>query len=328
MRSDLSSGGRVDRRLHSYAPHPYESVGHPGLITTLFPHLGQRRAHDFRITLIAGLVLISILYAFGFVSAALLASAVLVPILYLLYLHDSGLSRDEPLAVIGLTLGSGAGLGVLISILVSSVAGYLVPVRLGGQGVRIDLGALLLLAVLVPVIEEAIKPIPALVLRRRSSGPRKTVDGFVFGVAAGLGYALAQTVVSYADVIRSIDIRVSSANWLYLLITAAILLPVLQGTATGVITAALWRRHLRAVQGTEPVTAIGVAAVAHVAFVLGILLLTAAGAAFPVRVIWQALIVGGLLVYARYVLHHAVLDYQAAGGQQAAADPQPVGRRT
>ena len=113
MRSDRSSGGGVDRRLHSYAPHPYESVGHPGLITTLFPHLGQRRAHDFRITLIAGLVLISILYALGFVSAALLASAVLVPILYLLYLHDSGLSRDEPLAVIGLTLGSGAGLGVL-----------------------------------------------------------------------------------------------------------------------------------------------------------------------------------------------------------------------
>ena len=323
-----SSGGSLKRGLDRYAVHPHEHVVHPGIITTLLPHLDQQRAHEFRIALLAGLVLVAGLYAFGFVGAALLASAALVPMLYLLYLHDSGLSRAEPLRVIGLTLGLGAGLGVVVSIVINIVSGYAAPVRPGGLGARFDFGGVFFLAVLVPVVQEALKPLPALLLRQPTDSERKTLDGFVFGVAAGLGYALAETVVGYAGVIRAIDLRISSGNWLYLLITAAILLPLLQGTATGVITAALWRRRPQSVPGTQNPTAIGVAVAAHIAFVLGSVFIVAAGAAFPVRIIWQALIVAGLLIYARYFLHHALLDHLAGGGQPTRPTEQPIGART
>src|ERR1035437_75050 len=76
-------------RYAHYAPHPGEHVFHPGVMTTLFPHLGQQKIHEFRWALLAGLACVFLLDMAGLVAAALLCAAVLVPILYLIYLYEA-----------------------------------------------------------------------------------------------------------------------------------------------------------------------------------------------------------------------------------------------
>ena len=47
--------GNARTREHRYAAHPGEHVAQPSVITTLFPHLGHHKVHEFRWALIVGL---------------------------------------------------------------------------------------------------------------------------------------------------------------------------------------------------------------------------------------------------------------------------------
>jgi len=58
-------------RERSYAAHPGESVVHASIFTTLFPHLGQHKVHEFRWAFLAGLGGILILYLAGLITAAI-----------------------------------------------------------------------------------------------------------------------------------------------------------------------------------------------------------------------------------------------------------------
>jgi ribosomal protein L32 len=293
-------------RSHSYAAHPGEHVAHPGIITTLFPHLGQQKAHEFRLALIAGLVVLFLLYVTGFVSAALIGAAFLVPVLYLIYLYEAQVYRDEPASVLGYTLGAGIVLGVLVTLLTNVVSGPLPVATLGRGGASINLGGLLLIGILVPIVQEVVKPIPALLLRDRPNFSA-TADGLVFGVAAGLGFALAQSLINLSGAIANLDVRSDPANWIYPLISTAILLPLLQGSATGLITAALWRSGNRLPAGLA-LGAVVAAVLGHIAFALGTQLLIATGVGDVAWLGWQVLLTGGLLVYVRVLLHKALLD--------------------
>lgn len=293
-------------RTHSYAAHPGEHVAHPGIITTLFPHLGHQKAHEFRLALIAGVAVLFLLYVTGFVSAALFGAAFLVPVLYLIYLYEAQVYRDEPASVLGYTLGAGIVLGVVVTLLTNFVTGPLPVVTLGHGGASINLGGLLLIGILVPIVQEAVKPIPALMLRDRPNF-RATADGLVFGVAAGLGFSLAQSVINLSGAIANLDVRSDPANWIYPLISTAILLPLLQGSATGLITAALWRSGNKLPTGLA-LGAVVAAVLGHIAFVLGTQLIIATGVGQVAWIGWQVLLTGGMLVYVRFLLHQALLD--------------------
>src|SRR5438046_10719937 len=56
------------------------------------------------------------------------------------------------------------------------------------------------------------------------------------------------------------------------------------------------------------------AVVAHVAFALGTLHLKDMAAAQLFVLVWQAVVVGALLIYVRYLLHHALLEEAAHMG--------------
>ncbi len=288
-------------RADSYAVHPTEHVTHLSVITTLFPHLGHQKAHEFRRALIVGLTVLLVLYVTGFVIAALIGAAFLVPVLYLIYLYEAQVYRDEPASVIGYTLGGGLILGVAITLITNFVLGPFSVGLVGRAGPAIDVGALLLIGVVIPVIQEALKPIPALLLRNHAAF-NETVDGLAFGVAAGLGFALAQTLINFSGAITSLDVRTDPAIWIYPLISIAIIQPLLHGSTTGAITAGLWAMRSRPARGL-PREAIVVAVVAHIAFSFGTQLVIGAGLGQPGWVLWQAIVVGGLLVYIRTLLH-------------------------
>lgn len=304
-----AAAGAGGHRNDHYAAHPDEAVVQPGVFTTLFPHLGRNGINEFRWAFVVGIAVLLVLYATGLVAAAIIVGAILVPLLYVMYLYEVRVYRDAPIPVLGLTIGGGFVLGVVLTLLVRALSTATEQVTVLPFGTTIDIAGLLLAGVLIPVVQEVVKPIPALLLRRRADFP-ETIDGLVFGVAAGLGFAAAVTIIQFSEVITSLPIQTDPSNWIYPLITLAVLMPLLQGSATGVITGALWR------SGRQPLSAFGLrgiaaAVIAHCAFVVGTLLLASAGAEPILSIGWQVLIVGVLLIFVRLFLHDALIQESA-----------------
>ena len=304
--------GNARTREHRYAAHPAEHVAQPSVITTLFPHLGHHKVHEFRWALIVGLAGVLVLYIAGLITAAILVSAFLVPVLYLVYLYEAQVYRDEPAVVLGFTIGGGVIAGIVVTLLVHLIYNPIAnnPNPLGQP--NINIGAVLLLGVLVPIVQEVIKPLPAIFLPNRADFP-ETVDGLVFGVAAGLGFSVAETLINFSSTIASLPAHVEPGNWIYNLAGIAVLQPVLQGSATGMIVATIWRQRLGKLGGRE-IGGIAMALIAHVAFSGGGQLLAQTSINPLFILIWQAAIVGALLVYIRYLLHHALLEEAAHMG--------------
>jgi hypothetical protein len=139
------------------------------------------------------------------------------------------------------------------------------------------------------------------------------VDGLVFGIASGLGFSLAEALIGFSSVVTSLPAHVAPGNWIYDLATLAVFQPLLQGSATGMIVATIWR-YRRGRLGQREIGAVAMAVVAHIAFSAGTEMLKETSVNALFILIWQAAIVGALLIYIRYLLHHALLDEAAHMG--------------
>jgi hypothetical protein len=304
--------GNAKTREHRYAAHPGEHVAQPSVFTTLFPHLGHHKIHEFRWAFIAGLAGILILDLAGLITAAILVSAFLVPVLYLIYLYEAQVYRDEPAIVLGFTIGGGIVAGILLTVFEGIIYN---PLQYNGNPFStagIDVGGLLIIGLLLPVVQEVVKPLPALFLPNRKDFP-ETVDGLVFGVAAGLGFSLAQALIGFSSVLTSLPAHTAPGNWIYDLTSLAVFQPLLQGSATGMIVATIWR-YRRGRLGGREIGGVAMAVIAHIAFSGGTQLMKDTAVNQLIILIWQAAIVGALLVYIRYLLHHALLEEAAHMG--------------
>jgi RsiW-degrading membrane proteinase PrsW (M82 family) len=304
--------GDAKTRVHRYAAHPGEHVAHPSVITTLFPHLGQHKMHEFRWAFIGGLAGVLILYFAGLITAAILVAAFLVPVLYLIYLYEAQVYRDEPAIVLGFTIGGGIVVGIVFTVFERFVYNpfQYTPSLFGNPGVSI--GGLLILGLLFPVVQEPLKALPAFFLPNRADFP-ETVDGLVFGVASGLGFSLAESLIGFSSVVTSLPAHVSPGNWIYDLTTLALFQPLMQGSATGMIVATIWR-YRRGRLGQREIGAVAMAVVAHIAFSAGTQLMKDTSVNGLFILVWQAAIVGALLIYIRFLLHHALLEEAAHMG--------------
>jgi len=284
----------------------------PAVFTTLFPHLGHQKIHEFRWAFIVGLAGILILYIAGLITAAILLATFLVPVLYLIYLYEAQVYRDEPATVLGFTIGGGVVLGLVVTIIERALYNPYANVGNPLRGAGLSIAALLFVGLLVPVVQEVVKPLPALLLPNRADFP-ETVDGLVFGIAAGLGFSVAESLVAFSGALTGLPARLDPGNWIFDLTTLAVLQPLLQGSATGIIVAAIWR-YRRGRLGQRELGGLGIAVLAHVAFALGTQVLKDALVSQLFVLVWQALLVGALLVYVRYLLHHALLEEAAHMG--------------
>ena len=304
--------GDSKKREHRYAAHPSEHVLQPAIFTTIFPHLGHAKVHEFRWAFVVGAAAIVVLYLAGLISGAILVAIFLVPVLYLIYLYEAQVYRDEPALVLGFILGGGAVLGLVVSLAERAIynpyANFGNPLR----GTGVSVGALLLLGLVLPVIQEAVKPLPAIFLPNRREFP-ETVDGLVLGIAAGLGFSVAESLVAFSSVLTSLPLHSFSGNWIYDLTTIAVMQPLLQGSATGIVVAAVWR-YRRGRLATRELGGVAMAVIAHVAFSFGTQLWKDALLSPLFILVWQAVIVGALLIYTRYLLHHSLLEEAAHMG--------------
>jgi RsiW-degrading membrane proteinase PrsW (M82 family) len=304
--------GNAKTREHRYAAHPGEHVAQPSVITTLFPHLAHHKVHEFRWAFIAGLAGVLVLYVAGLIAAAILVAAFLVPVLYLIYLYEAQVYRDEPALVLGFTIGGGIVVGIVFTVFERFVYNPFQFTSNPLASASVSIGGLLILGLLFPVVQEALKPLPAFFLPNRADFP-ETVDGLVFGVASGLGFSLAEALIGFSSVVTSLPAHVAPGNWIYDLATLAVFLPLLQGSTTGMIVATIWR-YRRGRLGQREIGAVVMALLAHIAFSAGTEVMKETSVNPLFVLIWQAAIVGALLIYVRYLLHHALLEEAAHMG--------------
>jgi RsiW-degrading membrane proteinase PrsW (M82 family) len=304
--------GNAKTREHRYAAHPSEHVAQPSVFTTLFPHLGDHKIHEFRWAFAVGLAGILVLYIAGLITAAILVAAFLVPVLYLMYLYEAQVYRDEPATVLGFTIGGGIVLGIAVSVVMKLVYSPFQEVGNPLSSAGVNLGTLLLLGLLLPIVQEALKPLPALLLPNRADFP-ETVDGLVLGVAAGLGFGLAETLVGFSSVLTALPPHETPGNWIFDLATLAVFQPLLQGSATGIVVAAIWRYRRGRLAGRE-IGGVATAVLAHVAYAGGTQVLRVDAVTPLLILVWQAVVVGALLIYVRYLLHYALLEEAAHKG--------------
>ena len=250
-----------------FAAAPDESALAVALYSTLFPQLPRTQMGTFRIALGAGVVIVTGLALLGFFPVALVAAAVLVPLLMVLYLWVVDIYEDEPLWVYGATMAWGVVSGIVAGVL---LRGLPVGTSIGGQ----KLETVLIAGVAVPILEGVVMLLgPLLLLTQKRFND--VLDGATFGAASAVSFGGALLIVQSLPVF-SAGLRPGTdpITGAVQIVSLAVLQPVIAAGAVGAVAAAFWLRY------NAPVTdrhALGVIGVPFLAAIVGAALLVAAG---------------------------------------------------
>src|SRR5215212_8845803 len=105
----------------AFAAAPNESVLRPSIVSTIFPQLPKPDMVAFRASLALGAATVLVLGALKLYPIALIAAAIMVPALAILYFYDVNVYEDSPASVIALTLLCGALGGVATALIAKAL---------------------------------------------------------------------------------------------------------------------------------------------------------------------------------------------------------------
>ena len=301
----LAEGGGA-RRGFSAAPN--QSVLRPAPMSTLFPQLPPAEMTNFYVALGAGTAAMIVLAILGLFPLAIVAAAVLVPLITVVYIYDVDVYEDEPIRVIGLTMLAGATAGAVVGILGRALA----P---SGAASLIEQssGAALIRSVVLPLVALVLALVgPALLLRYERFND--VLDGATFGVAAAVCCAGGQLLVQ-AGPLFTAGLRPGGAtgDWIVRLLGAGIAVPLLFAGSIGAAGGVLWLRYRAPVRDREilgplgnPIVAIPLAGAA---LVLGALALEYLG---QILALVALIVLDGVVLLALRVIIHLGLMQEAA----------------
>jgi hypothetical protein len=241
--ADLSAqrgDGRGRLRIGASAAAPGEHVLRLSIASTLFPHLPHRSRASFRVAMA---LLFLALVVFGLLrwQAPLIAvSALGLPLLFGLYVHETDIDDDLPVGSLILTAVLGVGLGVGWALLSGGLIAQTYDVALGD--VEID-ATTLLTGVAVAVVAAILMLAPAVVVRLLGRRTRESLDGFVIGALGALGFTAAATFTRSAPQFATGPRADAGRPVTELLVQAAIqgvALPLTAAALGGLVGAALW----------------------------------------------------------------------------------------
>lgn len=309
--ADQAATPRDRGRAHAYAANPGEHLFAPAIVSTLFPHLPPRRMNVARWVMLAGVVLVVGVGAGRYAPIAIVLAAALLPVLYLIYFYDVEVYEDAPLTVIVGTFVAGAVLGAALSL---GFYRTILAQRPLGFHAGLSTSYILTTGVITPLlglVAALIGPVALFLARGLKARFDDILDGMVFGVASGLGFAAAQSVVNSWQIITGPLQRAGGAlDWALPALQDAIITPIIYAAAAGMVCAALWlirdpriRQRPRGLLTSLPF-AIIVAA-------LGVALPNLLSAIFSniyLSFLWYLLAAVALLLLARISLHLGLLE--------------------
>ena len=186
---------RKERRGR-FAAAPDELARTVALISTLFPQLPRAETRAFRLALIIGVAIVVGLTLLGFFPVALVAAAVLFPLLMLIYLWVIDIYEDQPLWVLGATIAWGVATGIVAGFVLRNLPG-------GGFGVGGPSAETIAISgVAVPLFEGTLMLMGALFLLplRRFND---VLDGATFGAASAISFSGAHLIVQALPILTA-----------------------------------------------------------------------------------------------------------------------------
>ena len=224
-------------RRHEFAAQPGEPAQALRLFSTLFPHLPEAGYDPFRYAVVLGIAIVAGLVVAGLYPLGLVAAAVLVPVLFVLYFIEVDLYERAPLTIIAATLAWGALIGGVLG-----AAG-----RMGGSSAAADstssLAGAVPGAVLLALLGAALATLgPLALIRHRAFDD--VLDGATFGAVSGAVYASTFAVVRASDLLGA-GLRPGGdpLSWLIRLATLGLAQPILLAATVGSVCAAFWLRY-------------------------------------------------------------------------------------
>ena len=226
-------------RARAFSAAPGQRLLAPALTSSLFPHLTPRSRKVF----LMGLGLLATALAVATLlrmPPALIAVASLgLPLLFALYLRESGVSHDIPRSTLALTTTLGVILGVGWALLTGAALAraYGVPLGAGIAGERI-----LRHGIGIPVGSMLLMLAPTLATRWSWRGNREALDGYAIGALSALTFTAAATLTRLApqfttgmiNRVRPLDGLLVEAG------IRGIAMPLTAAAVGGLIGTALW----------------------------------------------------------------------------------------
>jgi hypothetical protein len=305
--SDLS-------RRRSFAAKPDEPVASFALISSIMPRGVGQRPQTYRIALTIALVVALIAAIFGAMPIAVLVAAFAIPIVYIVYIYDVNLWEDEPIPVTGLAFALTGLLAIGFTILWTWLRGpvpYGTTTFEGSLSRAPEVGPFLVVALVVPIVGEAIRQVGPVMLARRPEFD-DLMDGLTFGVISGVSYACFDTIVRHWDLLTGGLQAQDPGLWVSLIFLEGFVKPLIFGTATG-IACAEFSGLGRGYDGFTPryFRGLAEAVLANIAYQAGTYLFAFVGSAtlgVILSITWGLVILGILILRIRNVLHLGLME--------------------
>jgi len=310
---DERAAGGDARRTASFAVQPGEPVAAFNVVSSLMPMASGSGVQSYKFALAAGVAVPVLAAMLGYLAFAFAAAAVVVPVAYLVYLYDVNEWEDQPVPVVLAAVALAAVLGVLFTLFWQEVLlDPTLSVR-GQDGGGFDGQRLVVLGLLVPLGAMVLAQAGPTLLAARPAFD-DLIDGLTFGVASGATFAALETLVLHRELFDgfgSVD-DPDSALWAALVLSAAIVKPVIYGGAAGLAVAAFsgvgegpgrtGPRHWRGFVESVVLVAL---------YLLGLEVIRSlvdgtTGAV--IGLLWGAVVAAAVLVRVRFLLHVAILE--------------------
>jgi len=244
------------RRRREFAAEPGEPARALRLFSTLFPHLPQAGYETFRHAFVLGILVVAGLAIAGLYPLALVASALVLPALFVLYFIEVDLYERAPATVVAATIAWGVLVGAILGNAVRLLSGP------GAADTTTDPSRAVPGAVVLAVLGSALALIgPLSLIRDRAFND--VLDGATFGAISGAAYAATAAVVRAGDLLGA-GLRPGGdpLPWLLRLATLGISQPILLAALTGSICAAFWLRYRAPVRDRAALGGLGSPALA------------------------------------------------------------------
>ena len=292
------------RRAFAAAPH--ESVLRPTIVSTIFPQLPRPSMAMFRTCLGLGVATVLVLGLAKLYPVALIAGAVLLPVLVVLYMVDVNIFEEQSLPVIGGTLAWGLVTGAVTALIAKSLSPSGREVFVGGGH-----GSLVFTrGVVIPLLSVVLILLGPLAMLRY---PRfsTVLDGATFAAASASAFVAAEVIVQALSVLgHGLLPPGSVVPWLVQLAMIAIALPLVTMAAMGATGGVIWLKLRAPIRDRR---ALGRLGSLYAAIPLGAVLLV-------VSAVVQITVVSGLalvivaalavlaLMWLRQVIHVGLLE--------------------